>query len=66
MTVSFLVDKEEIDQGGAGTIAYILARYGGEVIDCGTGVLSMHAPVELASKFDTYMTYKAYHVFLKE
>ncbi|WP_053956857.1 aminopeptidase [Inediibacterium massiliense] len=54
----------KVDQGGGGTIAYILAGYGAEVIDCGTPLLSMHAPMELASKFDIYMTYKAYHAFL--
>ena len=54
-----------VDAGGGGTIAYILARYGAEVVDCGTGMLSMHAPVELASKADAYETYRAYRAFLK-
>ncbi|RVU55361.1 aminopeptidase [Anaerosphaera multitolerans] len=54
----------KVDQGGGGTIAYILAEYGAEVVDMGTAMLSMHAPVELASKADAYMTYKAYKVFL--
>jgi len=54
-----------VDQGGGGTIAYILAKYGAEVVDCGTGMLSMHAPVELASKADAYETYRAYRAFLK-
>ncbi|WP_129596500.1 aminopeptidase [Anaerophilus nitritogenes] len=54
----------KVDQGGGGTIAYILAGYGAEVIDCGTPLLSMHAPMEIASKFDIYMTYKAYNAFL--
>ncbi|SHH27675.1 Aspartyl aminopeptidase [Anaerosphaera aminiphila DSM 21120] len=53
----------KVDQGGGGTIAYILAEYGAEVVDMGTAMLSMHAPVELASKADAYMTYKAYKVF---
>lgn len=54
----------KVDQGGGGTIAYILANYGAEVVDCGVPVLSMHAPMELVSKADIYMTYKAYKSFL--
>lgn len=54
----------KVDQGGGGTIAYILAEYGAEVVDMGTAMLSMHAPVELASKADAYMTFKAYQAFL--
>lgn len=54
-----------IDAGGGGTIAYILAKHGTEVLDCGIPVLSMHAPTELISKADLYMAYKAYHAFLK-
>lgn len=53
----------KVDQGGGGTIAYILANYGAEVVDCGTPMLSMHAPVELISKVDLYMTYRAYKAF---
>ncbi len=53
----------KVDQGGGGTIAYILANYGAEVVDCGTPMLSMHAPLELISKVDLYMTYKAYKAF---
>jgi len=53
----------KVDQGGGGTIAYMLANYGAEVLDCGTPMLSMHAPVELISKVDLYMTYKAYKAF---
>ena len=52
------------DQGGGGTIAYILANLGAEVVDCGTSMHSMHAPRELVSKADAYMTMKAYNVFL--
>lgn len=52
------------DQGGGGTIAYILANLGAEVVDCGTSMLSMHAPIELVSKADAYMTSRAYHAFL--
>ena len=55
----------KVDQGGGGTIAYILGNLGAEVVDCGTPVLSMHAPYELASKVDAYMTYKAYYHFSK-
>lgn len=55
----------KVDQGGGGTIAYILANYGAEVVDCGTPVLSMHAPYELVSKIDVYMTYQAYYHFSK-
>lgn len=55
----------KVDQGGGGTIAYILANYGAEVIDCGVPLLSMHAPVELASKMDIYMSYKGYKAFLQ-
>lgn len=53
-----------VDQGGGGTIAYILAEYGAQVVDCGTGMLSMHAPIELVSKADAYETYRAYKAFL--
>lgn len=55
----------KVDQGGGGTIAYILAGYGAEVVDLGTGMLSMHAPLELLSKADAFMTCKAYHAFFK-
>ncbi len=53
----------KVDQGGGGTIAFILAEYGMEVLDCGVGVISMHAPHELVSKADVYMTYKGYKAF---
>ena len=53
------------DAGGGGTIAYILAKYGTEVVDCGVPVLSMHAPIELISKADLLMAYRAYKAFLK-
>lgn len=56
----------KVDQGGGGTIAYILAQYGMEVIDCGVALLSMHAPFEIASKADIYETYKAYKAFMIE
>jgi len=55
----------KVDQGGGGTIAYILARYGMDVVDCGVPLLSVHAPYEVASKADIYMTYKGYKVFFE-
>ena len=56
----------KVDQGGGGTIAYILANYNMEVIDCGVAVLNMHSPWEIASKVDIYEVYKGYCAFLKE
>lgn len=56
----------KVDFGGGGTIAYILAEYGMEVIDCGVALLNMHAPYEIASKADIYETKNAYIAFLKE
>lgn len=53
----------KVDQGGGGTIAFIMAKYGMEVVDCGTPLLSVHAPYEIASKADVYMTYKGYKTF---
>jgi aspartyl aminopeptidase len=55
----------KVDQGGGGTIAYILAQYGMQVIDCGVALHNMHAPNELASKADIYEAYKCYEAFLK-
>ena len=54
----------KVDQGGGGTIAYILAEYGMEVIDCGVALQNMHAPWEIASKADIYETERAYSAFL--
>ena len=54
-----------VDIGGGGTIAYILADKGIDVIDCGVPVLSMHAPYEVTSKFDIYEAYRAYSAFWK-
>ena len=56
----------KVDIGGGGTIAYILALYGMEVIDCGVPVLNMHAPWEVVSKADVYETMKGYVVFLED
>ena len=56
----------KVDQGGGGTIAYIMANYGMEVIDSGVAVLNMHAPWEIISKVDLYEAYKGYVAFLRE
>lgn len=55
----------KVDQGGGGTIAFILANLGAEVVDMGVPVLSMHAPMELISKADLYSAYTAYKAFLE-
>lgn len=55
----------KVDQGGGGTIAYILASYNMQVIDCGVALHNMHAPWEVASKVDIYETMKGYVAFLK-
>ena len=56
----------KVDAGGGGTIAYIMANYGMEVIDSGVAVLSMHAPWEATSKADVYEAYKGYKAFMKK
>ncbi len=56
----------KVDQGGGGTIAYILANYGMQVIDSGVAVLNMHAPWEIISKVDLYEALLGYQAFLKE
>lgn len=53
----------KVDQGGGGTIAYLLAKYNMNIVDAGPPVLAMHAPFEIISKADLYSTYKAYKVF---
>lgn len=53
-----------VDQGGGGTIAYILGNYNMNVIDAGIAVLNMHAPMEIVSKVDVYEAYKGYKAFL--
>ena len=60
-----LAELGKVDVGGGGTIAYILALYGMDVIDCGVAVLNMHAPWEVTSKADVYETKRGYEVFLK-
>ena len=63
--VSFqTAEMGKVDAGGGGTIAYILALYGMEVIDCGVAVMSMHAPWEIISKADLYESLKGYKAFL--
>lgn len=54
------------EKGGGGTIALYMARYGMDVIDFGVPLFNMHAPWETASKFDCYMTYRAYKAFLAD
>ncbi len=56
----------KVDEGGGGTVAKFMASYGLEIIDCGTALLGMHSPFEISSKADTYMTYRAYKVFLSK
>ncbi|MFA5126236.1 MAG: aminopeptidase [archaeon] len=53
----------KVDQGGGGTIAYILAKYNMDIVDIGVPILAMHSPFELASKIDSYSTFKAYKAF---
>lgn len=55
----------KVDQGGGGTIAYITANYGMDVIDSGVALLNMHSPWEVSSKADIYEAYKGYKAFLK-
>lgn len=55
----------KVDQGGGGTIAYMLASKGSEVIDCGVPIISMHGVYELSSKADMYYCLKAYYHFMK-
>ena len=61
-----MAEMGKIDAGGGGTIAYILAEYGMEVIDGGVAVLCMHAPWEISSKADVYEAYRGYRAFLKD
>ena len=61
-----IAELGKVDEGGGGTIAYILANKGMDVIDCGTPVLSMHSPYETTSKFDVYHSYLAYKAFMNK
>ncbi len=56
----------KVDQGGGGTIAYILGNYNMNVVDAGVAVLNMHAPMEIVSKADVYEAYLAYKTFLEK
>ena len=56
----------KVDQGGGGTIAYVMANKAMSVIDSGVAVLSMHAPYEVTSKSDVYEVYRGYKAFLKD
>ncbi len=56
----------KVDAGGGGTIAYVLANRNVNVVDCGVGVLSMHAPWEVTAKADIFEAYKCYVAFLKQ
>ena len=58
-----MAELGKVDIGGGGTIAYILANKGADVIDCGVPVLSMHAPYEVTSKFDVFEAYRTYGAF---
>ena len=61
-----IAELGKVDIGGGGTIAYIIANKGADVIYCGVPVLSMHAPYEVTSKYDIYSAYKTYKAFWEE
>lgn len=61
-----LAELGKVDLGGGGTIAYVLARYGMEIVDCGIGVLNMHAPWEAASKADIYELLRGFTAFFAD
>ena len=61
-----LAELGKVDIGGGGTIAYILANKGVDVIDCGVPLLSMHSPYEVTSKFDIYSAFRTYKAFWEE
>ena len=60
-----IAELGKVDAGGGGTIAFMMADWGAEVVDCGTAMLSMHAPYDLLSKADAYETYLAYKAFFE-
>ena len=60
-----IAELGRVDLGGGGTIAYILANKGVDVLDCGVPVLSMHSPYEVTSKYDVYQAYKGYEAFYR-
>ena len=59
-----MAELGKVDQGGGGTIAYLAAKYGMNVLDAGVSVLSMHAPWEITSRFDIEQAYETYKAFL--
>lgn len=59
-----MAELGKVDQGGGGTIAYLAAKYGMNVLDAGVSVLNMHAPWEITSRFDIEQAYEAYKAFL--
>ena len=59
-----MAELGKVDQGGGGTIAYLAAKYGMDVLDAGVSVLSMHAPWELTNKEDICTAYRCYKIFL--
>ena len=61
-----IAELGKVDIGGGGTIAYIIANKGADVIDCGVPLLSMHSPYEVASKYDIYSAFKTYKAFWNE
>ncbi len=60
-----MAELGKMEKGGGGTIAQFMARFGMKVLDMGTPLLNMHAPWELASKFDAWQTYRAYSAYLR-
>ena len=60
-----MAELGKAEKGGGGTIAQYMSRFGMAVLDFGTPLWNMHAPCELASKFDCWQTYKAYSAYLR-
>ena len=60
-----MAELGKMEKGGGGTIAQYMARFGMSVLDMGTPLLNMHAPCELASRFDCWQTYRAYSAYLR-
>jgi len=56
----------KVDEGGGGTVAKFLAKYGMNVIDAGPALISMHSPYEISSKIDLYESYRAYKQFIEK
>jgi len=56
----------KVDLGGGGTIAYLLANYGMDVLDCGVPLLGMHSPFEVTSVVDVWSCFRAYQAFFEE